>query len=139
MAGTDTNCHFSVNPADEAEKAAASAGFFGGFAAEEFPSPYHAPVTNRSSSFGDIREEAEAFPQQWQDNERRPMAYTLEEANATAEEYLIDIPSLSTRPIRTPASRKVKAAKSRNYCRNSPTVIDLTSDNSSEHESSGTG
>jgi hypothetical protein len=139
MASTNTSGHFSVNPANEAEKDAASAGFFGGFAVEESPSPYHAPITDYSSGFGDIRDRAEAFPEQWQDNERRPRIYTLEEADAMVEDYPMDTTSISTRPILTPASRKIVTAKSQHERGNSPMVIDLTSDDSSQHESSSTG
>ena len=131
--------HFLVNKADEVEKAAASAGFYGGFAVEESPNPYHAPVIDQVSGFGDIRDGAEAFPEQWQDNERRTRAYTVEEAAAVVEEYPMDTTSVSTRPVLVPASRKIAAAQSRHDHGTSPMVIDLTGDESSQDESDGTG
>jgi hypothetical protein len=131
--------HFFLNEANEAEKVAASTGFFGGFAVEKSPSPYHAPIIDHSSGFVDIRDRAEAFPQQWQDNERRPKAYTLEEANAMFEDYPMDTTSIQTRPILTPNSRITPAAKVQDDRGNSPMVIDLTIDESSRNESSCAG
>lgn len=131
--------NFLINEADEAEKAAASAGFYGGFTVEEPPSPYHAPVTDQTSGFGDIRDGAEAFPQQWQDNERRPRACTLAEADAMVEDHPMDATSISTRPILMPIPRKTAAVRSQHNRVYSPMVIGHTSEDSSEMESNTSG
>jgi hypothetical protein len=137
-ANTISNANFFLNEADEAEKVTASVGFFGEIAVEESPSPFHAPITDHSSGFGDIRDEAEAFPEQWQDNERRPRAYTLEEADGMFEDYLMDAASIQTRPFLTPTSRKLAVSKVHNH-RHSPMAIDLTGDQSFQDEPKGTG
>ena len=89
MAGPNATGHHVVNEADQVEKSAASTGFYGGFDVEESPSPYHAPVIDQASGFGDVREGAEEFPKYWQDNEPRLKIYTLEEADAMMGEYSI--------------------------------------------------
>ena len=131
----NSKANFFTNETDEAEKAVASAGFYGGFTVEESPSPHHAPVTDHTSGFGDIRDGAEAFPQQWQDNERRPRAYTLAEADAMIENYPMDASSISTRPMLMPTPRNIAAARSLHNRVHSPTVTGLTSEDSSEKES----
>jgi hypothetical protein len=128
-----------MNEADEVEKVAASAGFFGGFAVEESPSSYHAPITDDNSGFGDIRDGAEAFPRQWRDNERRPRHYTLDEANTMFGDYPMDICNNSARPVLVPKSHKLASPTSLNDHEDSRSVIDPNSDNNSQHESNGTG
>jgi hypothetical protein len=133
-AAVNSTSNFLINEVDEAEKAAASAGFYGGFTAEDSPSPYHTLVTNRASDFGDIRDGTEAFPQQWQDIERRPRAYTLAEADTMIEDYPMDTVSISTKPMLMPTSGRTVAG-SQHDGGYSPVVLDITSEDSSERES----
>jgi hypothetical protein len=130
---------FLINEADEAEKAAASAGFYGGFTVEESPSPYHAPITDQTSGFGDVRDRVEVFTQQWQDSERRPRAYTLAEANAMIGDYPMDTAGISTKAMLMPISRKTATDKSKHDGGYSPVAVDLASEDSSEKEPNSPG
>jgi hypothetical protein len=130
---------FLIDEADEAEKAAASAGFYGEFTVEEFPSPYHAPFTDQISGFGDVRDGAEAFPQQWQDNERRPRAYNLAEADAMTEDYPMDTAGISTKAVVMPMSRQPATGRSQHDGGYSPVAVGLTSEDSSEKEPNSPG
>ena len=114
------------------EKAAATAGFYGGFAVEESPSPYHAPLTDEPSGFGDVRDGAEAFPEQWQDSERRPKAYTLAEADAMFVDYPMDIVEPPIRSVLMPTSRKLVSTKINSARAQSPIFIDFTNEDSSD-------
>lgn len=131
-AGTNLAGHFYFNEFDEAEKAEASANFYGGFAVEESPSPYHAPVTDQTSGFGDVRDGAEAFPEQWQNTEPRPRAFALAEADAVAQDDIMDSDSISSRPVLKPISRKHAAANAKPGRAAWPTVIDLTIEDDSQ-------
>lgn len=128
-----------MNEADEDEKVAASAGFSGGFAVEESPSSYHAPITDQNSGVGDIRDGAEIFPRQWRDNERHPRRYTLDEANTMFGDYPMGICNNSARPVLERKSHELASPTSLNDHEDSRSVIDLNSDNNSQHESNGTG
>ena len=129
----------AIDEADEAEKAAASADFYGGFTVEESPSPYHAPVTDQTSGFGDVRDRAEAFPQQWQDNERCPRAYTLAEADAMIEDYPMDTAGISTKAMLMPISRKTATDRSQHDGGYSPVAVGLASEGGSEKEPNSPG
>ncbi len=134
--GTNSAGHFSLNnEADEADKSAATVGFYGGFAIEESPSPYYAPLTDEYSGFRDVRDGAEAFPEQSQDNERRLRAYTLAEADAKIEGECLGPADASIRAVLKPTSRRLAVAKITSARAQSPTVIDLTAENSSDEGS----
>ena len=105
--GTALAGAFYINEAEEAENQDASAGFYGGFVVEESPSPFHAPLIDRASGFGDIRDGAEGFPEQWPRVEEQPKAYTIEEADAMAEDPPIDTAVIPSKPIMKAKSRKV--------------------------------
>ena len=138
-AAVNSMSKFLTNEADEAEQAAASAGFYGGFTIEESPSPYHAPVTDQTSGFGDVRDGAEAFPQQWQDSERCPRAYTLVEADTVIEDYPMDTASISTKTVLMPTSRKTATARSQHDGGYSSIAVGLTGEDGSEKESNSPG
>jgi hypothetical protein len=138
-AAINSTSNFLINEADEAEKAAASVSFYGGFTVEESPTPYHAPIIDQTSGFSDLRDGAEAFPQQWQDNEGCPRAYTLAEANAMIGDYPMDTAGISTKAMLMPISRKTATDKSKHDGGYSPVAVDLTSEDSSEKEPKSPG
>lgn len=114
-----------MDEVEQAEKTDANIGFYGGFPAEESPSPYHAPLIDEASGFGDIRDGAEAFPEQWQQNEKEPPRYTLEEADAMAEVHIMDSAWTPAKPMMKPKSRKPKPQNS-NPRATSSVFVDLT-------------
>ena len=56
----------SPNEDKDSTGAQANVGFFGGYNVEESPSPYHRPITDQESSFGDVPEGCEHVPEQRQ-------------------------------------------------------------------------
>ena len=117
-----------VNEADEADKAQATVGFYGGFAVEESPSPYHAPIIDQVSGFGDIRDGAEAFPEQWEEKEKQPRAFTLAEADAIDGDEIMEIVIAPARSVRKPTTRKAAASKNKSRRATSPMILDPTGD-----------
>jgi hypothetical protein len=125
IAAVNSTSDFLIDEADEAEKAAASASFYSRFAVEERPSPYYSSVVDQTSGVGDISDRTEAFPQQWQDDERHPRAYTLAEVGAMVEDHPMDTASIWVRSTRMPSSEKT-VTRSYHDGGHSPTAIDLT-------------
>lgn len=97
----------------ETEITDATDGFYGGFAVEDSPSPYHAPLIDEDAGFGDIRDGCERFPEQWTDSDTQAKLvapYKLSGLQIFSEE--LELPDdKSTKPLLKPKSQIAKAAK----------------------------
>lgn len=91
----------------------ATAGFYGGYAVEESPSPYHAPNVDDDAGFGDIRDGCEHVPEQWTHEETQAHVvapYKLE--SNSFESKVFELPALKpVKPVLQPKSQIAKAAK----------------------------
>ena len=98
---------------EETEITDATAGFYGGFAVEESPSPYHAPLIDDGAGFGDIRDGCERFPEQWTDSDTQAKLvapYKLTGLQTFSED--LELPAAKpVKPVLKPKSQIAKAAK----------------------------
>lgn len=98
---------------EETEITDATAGFYGGFAVEESPSPYHAPLIDDNAGFGDIRDGCERFPEQWTDSDTQAKLvapYKLTGLQTFSEDLELPV-AKPVKPILQPKSQISKAAK----------------------------
>ena len=124
---------------EEAEKLDASEGFYSGFAVEETPGPYHAPLVDANAGFSDLREGLEAFPECWMHKEEPAKVYTLAEADAMTGEFTMNFTPPSARTILIPKTRARGTPRIRAHAGTFPKVIDLTKVESSGICSTGNG
>ena len=120
-----------------AGKARATDIFFKG-PVEESPSPYHKPLLNETTGYGDIREGTEDFPELWRLDEPELKTFACEEADALAPSTFDDVPppkakaglNLSSLAARAQARKAKKAAALNNVDvgQKTPVLIDLTVD-----------
>ena len=101
---------------DEAETSDATSGFYGGYAVEESPSPFHAPNVDEDAGFGDIRDGCEQFPEQWTHEETQAEVVTPHNATARLAESK-DLEPVASKPLKPfkqllqPKSQIAKAAR----------------------------
>ena len=115
----------SVNEQPDADKAQATNAFFNG-SVEESPSPYHIPLLDDDTGFGDIREDAEDFPELWKHIDD---AIAREEAAAAKASQAQIKPDNNIFGLASRAqARKAKQAAAINVVQEAPVVIDLTGD-----------
>lgn len=99
----------------ESEIADATAGFYGGYAVEESPSPYHAPNIDDGAGFGDIRDGCEHFPEQWTDEETQAELVAPYKATAN-QSFSEDFELLASKPLKPVLQPKSQIAKAARTC-----------------------
>lgn len=110
--------------------------FFNG-SVEESPSPYHIPLLDGDTGFGDIREDAEDFPELWKHIDDEIAREEAAAAKALQPEIKSDndIFGLASR-AQARKAKQAAAITNANVVQESPVVIDLTGDENDSETSS---
>lgn len=109
--GSNSAAPLIVDEGYEAEKAQATDIFFNG-PVEESPSPYHAPLLQGESGFGDIREGAEDCPEWSRHIERGLKTISCQEADVVAPVVFDDVPGvINTAPSSKASLSEIKHNK----------------------------
>lgn len=82
-----------VDEHHEVDKVQATHNFFEG-PVEESPSPYHAPLIDGETGYGDFRKGYEDFPQLWRHDEPQHKTITIEDSDKVVSSVLEHVPEV---------------------------------------------